>query len=38
VNVYLNNIVETDAAGAPALDAAFTSFRHQLLREKSCSL
>ena len=38
VNVYLNNIVETDAAGAPALDAAFTGFRHQLLREKSCSL
>lgn len=38
VNVYLNNIVETDAVGAPALDAAFGAFRHQLLREKSCSL
>lgn len=38
VNVYVNNIVETDAAGAPTLDAAFLAFRHQLLREKSCSL
>jgi hypothetical protein len=38
VNVYGNNIVETDVVGAPALDAAYGAFRHQLLREQSCSL
>ena len=38
VNVYDNNIVETDSVGAPVLDAAYGAFRNQLLREKSCSL
>lgn len=38
VNVYLDNIVETDVIGAAALDRALQVFRRQLLREKSCSL
>lgn len=38
VNVYLNNIVESDSVGVPALDDAFKILRDQVLREKSCSL
>lgn len=38
VNVYVNNIVETDSVGVPILDAAFKVFRDQMLREESCSL
>ena len=38
VNAYLDNVVETDAGGVAALDAALAAFRHQLIREKSCSI